>query len=122
MTCDDGDRESGTDPRQPTRREFIGRAICAGAAAGLCNLRGIAAMAAQDAVKAPSPLPIAHVIRAYSAHMMPVSVIHRTILKDALEESIKSIVPQFSMSRMLKEYVNNLYLPAIDSAKKPPQA
>ena len=39
-----------------------------------------------------------------------------------IKESIKSIVPQFSMSRMLKEYVNDLYLPAIDSAKKPPQA
>ena len=38
-----------------------------------------------------------------------------------IKESIKSIVPQFSMSRMLKEYVNDLYLPAIDSAKKPPQ-
>ncbi|OWY73274.1 hypothetical protein B7486_02715 [cyanobacterium TDX16] len=98
MTSDTGDRESGTDSRQQTRREFIGRAICAGAAAGLCNLRGIAAMAAQDAAKAPSPLPIAHVVRAYSAHMMPVSVIHRTILKDALEESVKLIAGEDRIS------------------------
>lgn len=60
MTCDDGNRKSGSNPGHQSRREFIGRAICAGAAAGLCNLKGIASLAAQDSPTTPSPLPIAH--------------------------------------------------------------
>jgi glucan phosphorylase len=39
-----------------------------------------------------------------------------------IKENIKTIAPQFSMTRMIKEYINDLYVPVISSAKEPPQA
>lgn len=78
---------------QPSRREFIGRAIIAGTAA---SLAGPSRLLAWDPAieKRPEPLPVANVIRAYSPQMMPVSVVQRTILKDALEESLKALTGQ----------------------------
>ena len=36
-----------------------------------------------------------------------------------IKESIRTLAPQFSMKRMLKEYVNDMYLPAMLSEAKP---
>jgi glucan phosphorylase len=35
-----------------------------------------------------------------------------------MKESMRTITPQFSMRRMLKEYVERLYLPAVTEPKK----
>jgi starch phosphorylase len=34
-----------------------------------------------------------------------------------IKESLRTLVPQFSMQRMVKEYMNELYLPALESEK-----
>ncbi|MEN6409676.1 MAG: alpha-glucan family phosphorylase, partial [Anaerolineaceae bacterium] len=39
-----------------------------------------------------------------------------------IKESISTLAPQFSMRRMLKEYMTNLYLPAINSAEEQEEA
>ena len=33
-----------------------------------------------------------------------------------MKESVRSIVPHFSARRMVKEYINNMYIPAARSA------
>lgn len=85
--------ESRDAQSHPSRREFLSRAIVAGTAAGLAAPARLLGMGESPDQKS-TPLPVANVIRVYSPQMMPVNVVQRTILRDALSESLKALTGQ----------------------------
>lgn len=80
--------------RHATRRDFLGHILTAGAAA--MSLRPGRLLGLEDAAHQAEfgKLPDAQVIRAYSPQMMPVNVVQRSILNDALSEGIKALTGQ----------------------------